>query len=185
MSDNLDNLDYLEQGFDEQDRGVLKNLGEMGEKLKALKAEYLQAQELADKAKKIYEHYANITLPNEMYALGVDSITLASGGKISVKRNFYCNPNKNVEDKAKIVAWLRENGGGHLVEHDATVAAESMALLKKQHIPFVENTSVNTNSLKAFLKDKLGVTTGVQQIQISDIPSCIHFQEVNTVDLEV
>ena len=60
-----------------------------------------------------------------------------------------------------------------------------MEKLEANGIPFVENTSVNTTSLKAFLKDKLGVTTGVQQITVEDIPACFHFQEVTTVELEV
>lgn len=180
-----DSLEFLEQGIEEQDKEVLRNLAKMGERLKELKAAFVQAQALADKAQKAYEHYANVTLPNEMYSMGVDSISLASGGTLKIKRNFYCNPNKNPEDRALIAKWLRENGGEHLIKYDATVAAESMRLLDEQKIPYVENTSVNTSSLKAFLKDKLGVTTGVQQITMEDIPVCMHFQEVNTVELEV
>lgn len=181
-----DSLDFLEQeGIQEHDKEVLKNLAAMGERLKQLKLAALEAEEKAETARKAYEHYANTVLPNEMYALGVDSLSLSSGGVMKVKRNFYCQPNKNAADRALIAKWLRENGGEHLIQHDATVAAESMAMLDEQHIPYVENTTVNTASLKAFLKDKLGVTTGVQQITMDQIPACMHFQEVNTVELEV
>ena len=120
-----------------------------------------------------------------MFSAGVDSIGLSSGGSLKVKRNFYCQPNKNPEDRKKIVEWLRANGGGHLVKHDASVSAEDMDKLEQNGIPFVENTNVNTTSLKAFLKDKIGATTGVQQITLEEIPACIHFQEVTTVELEV
>lgn len=179
-----DNFDYLNP-INTADKGVLQNLSQMGEKLKELRLNMLKTQEEADRAKKKFEHYANVIIPQEMFSAGVDSIGLASGGSLKIKRNFYCQPNKNAEDRKKIVDWLRANGGEHLVKHDASVSAEDMDKLKEANIPFAENTLVNTTSLKAFLKDKIGATTGVQQIAIEDIPACIHFQEVTTVDLEV
>lgn len=182
MAEN--DLSYLEN-ISTQDKGVLKNLSTMGEKLKELQLKMLETQAAAEQAKKEFEHYANVIIPQEMFSAGVDSIGLASGGSLRVKRNFYCQPNKNAEDRKIIVDWLRANGGGHLVKHDASVSAEDMEKLEKNGIPFIENTSVNTTSLKAFLKDKIGATTGVQQIQVEDIPACIHFQEVTTVELEV
>lgn len=180
-----EDFSYLGSGIVEQDKGVLKNLSQMGEKLKELQIRMLEAQTIADQAKKEYEHFANVIIPQEMFSAGVDSIGLTSGGSLKVKHNFYCQPNKNPEDRKKIVDWLRANGGGHLVKHDASVSAEDMDKLEQNGIPYVENTNVNTTSLKAFLKDKIGATTGVQQITVDDIPECIHFQEVTTVELEV
>ena len=183
MAEN--DLSYLDTGITTEDKGILKNLSAMGEKLKELQLAMIAAQAEAERTKKEFEHYANVIIPQEMFSAGVDSIGLASGGALRVKRNFYCQPNKNAEDRAKIVAWLRANGGGHLVKHDASVAAEDMDKLEQNGIPFIENTNVNTTSLKAFLKDKIGATTGVQQITVDQIPECIHFQEVTTVELDV
>lgn len=180
----MESFDYLNP-INSADKGVLKNLSQMGEKLKELQLKMLETQTLAEQAKKEYEHYANVIIPQEMFSAGIDSIGLASGGSLKIKRNFYCQPNKNAEDRKHIVEWLRANGGGHLVKHDASVSAEDMDKLDAQGIPYVENTSVNTTSLKAFLKDKIGATTGIQQIQVEDIPDCIHFQEVTTVELEI
>ena len=176
-----DNFDYL--NVEVKDKQVLKHLAEMGEQLKKLKQRQLETEAAADAAKKEYEHYANVVIPGEMHACGVDSISLASGGTLAIKHNFYCQPNKNEADRAKIVAWLREHNGGHLVEHDATVSAEDMAKLDANHIPFIENTVVNTARLKSFLKDGIGATSGVQQFAIDEIPDCIHFQEITTVDI--
>lgn len=181
-----DEFDYLnDSSIQNNDKQVLKNLSQMGETLKELKTRMLAAQAAADQAKKEFEHYANVIIPQEMFSAGVDSIGLSSGGSLKVKHSFYCQPNKGEADRKKIVEWLRANGGDHLVKHDATVSAEDMARLEKDGIPYIENTNVNTTSLKAFLKDKIGATTGVQQIAIEDIPACIHFQEVTTVELEV
>lgn len=178
-----EDFDYLSVGS--ADKQVLKHLSEMGEQLKRLKEEQLAAEAAADAAKKAYEHFANVVLPSEMHSCGVNSISLASGGCMSVKHNFYCQPNKNAEDRKKIVEWLREHNGGHLIEHDATVSADDMDKLSAADIPFVENTVVNTARLKSFLKEGIGATTGVQQFAIDEIPACIHFQEVTTVDIDM
>lgn len=177
------NYDYL--NIEQSDKSVLKHLSEMGEQLKKLKMKQLAAEEEADRAKKEYEHYANVVIPSEMHSCGVDSISLSTGGKLSLKHNFYCQPNKNAKDRKKIVEWLRTHGGGHIVQHDATVSADDFNQLENSGIPFIENTSVNTAKLKSFLKDGIGATTGVQQFTIDDIPACMHFQEVTTVELEM
>ena len=177
--------DYGYLNVKQEDKQVLKNLADMGEHLKELKQKMLEAEALFDAAKKDYEHYANVVVPQEMFSVGIDSVSLASGGKLTVKHNFYCQPNKNVEDRKKIVEWLRSHNGGHLVEHDATVSSEDFNKLEASGIPFIENTVVNTNKLKSFLKDGIGATTGVQQFSIDEIPACVHFQEVTTVDLEM
>ena len=178
-----DNFDYL--NVETSDKQVLKHLSEMGEQLKALKKKQLETEAAADAAKKEYEHYANVVIPSEMHSCGVNSISLASGGTLSIKHNFYCQPNKNPDDRAKIVNWLRNHNGGHIVEHDATVSAEDMEKLNANGIPFIENTVVNTARLKSFLKDGIGATSGVQQFTIDEIPECIHFQEVTTVEIDM
>lgn len=178
-----DNYDYL--NVESNDKQVLKHLAEMGEQLKRLKEKQLATEAAAEAAKKEYEHYANVVIPSEMHACNVTSISLATGGTLSIKHNFYCQPNKNDADRAKIVKWLREHNGGHIVEHDATVSAADMEALEKNKIPYIENTVVNTARLKSFLKDGIGATTGVQQFAIDEIPDCIHFQEVTTVEIDM
>ena len=178
-----DDLDYLQ--IDTSDKQVLKHLTEMGEHLKRLKEKQLAAEAEAEAAKKEYEHYANVLIPSEMHSFGVNSISLESGGSLSIKHNFYCQPNKNAKDRKKIVEWLRANNGGHIIEHDATVSAEDFDKLSAAEIPFIENTVVNTQRLKSFLKDGIGATTGIQQFTIEDIPACIHFQEVTTAEIVI
>ena len=180
---NEENYDYLK--INQEDKTVISNLAEMGEKLKTLKTAQLAAEAAADAAKKAYDHYANVIIPQEMAACGVDSLSLKSGGKISLKHNFYCQPNKNAQDRAEIVKWLRCHGGAHLVEHDATVSADDFEKLEASGIPYVENTVVNTTRLKAFLKAGVTAEGGTQQFTMEDIPSCAHFQEVTSVDISL
>ena len=178
-----DNFDYL--NIEQTDKTVLKNLSKMGDRLKELRIAMLTAEESFKQAKNEYEHYANVTIPTEMLSAGIDSISLASGGRLSVSHKFYCQPNKNPVDKAKIAEWLRANGGDSIIEHDATVSADDMDRLTDQGIPFIENTSVNTQRLKSFIKEGIGQGMGPARFKVEDIPECIHFQEVTTVELEV
>lgn len=177
-----DNYDYLT--IKSEDKQVLKNLSDLGKHLQELLLVMQTKEAEYSAAKKAYEHFANVVLPTEMFSVGVNSITLDDGSTISIKRNFYCQPNKNANDRLTIVNWLKANGGAHLIESDAKVSSADIAALKSNNIPFIEETAVNTNKLKSFLKDKIGATTGVQQITLEDIPVCIHFQEVTSVAIE-
>lgn len=172
-------------GIASTDKQVLKNLTALGEKLKELKKNMLLKQEEADNAKKEYEHYANVVLPQEMLNCNIEALSLSSGGTIKIKRNYYCQPNKSLEDRAKIAQWLREHGGDYLIEEACRVDKTSKDQLDAAGIPFIYDSSVNTTKLKSFIKDKLGVSTGTKTIEMEDIPSCIHFQEVTTVEMEV
>lgn len=175
--------DYL--AIKSEDKQVLKNLSDLGKHLRDLQLVMLAKEAEYQTAKKAYEHFANVILPTEMFSAGINSLSLDDGSTIAIKRNFYCQPNKNAADKLKIVEWLRSNGGEHLVECDARVSALDLAALQANNIPYIEETTVNTNKLKSFLKDKIGATTGVQQINPDDIPACIHFQEVTSVEINV
>ena len=177
-----DNYDYL---VNDEDRGVLQNLTKMGEHLKALKLKMIEAEAAAKEAKKEYEYYASSVLPMEMYNAGVTELTLASGGKMTYERKFHCQPNKNDEDKQIMAEWLREHGGAYIIKESAKVDGAQLDKLRAADIPYAEISDINTNSLKAFLKDKLGVGEGTAQIQMQDIPACMHFQEVGFVDIEV
>ena len=169
----------------QENKAVMTNLSELGDKLKFLKMKMLEAEAAFDQAKKSYEHFANVVIPQEMAGCGIDSISLSSGGSLTLQRKFYCQPNKNPEDRATIVAWLRAHGGGHLVKHDATVASEDFEKLEATGIPFVENTVVDTNKLKAFLKAGVAPEGGVQLFDIDEIPKCAHFQQVLSVDVKM
>jgi hypothetical protein len=176
--------DYL---VGDTDKNVLKNLASMGAHLKELKVKMLQAEALFDAAKQEYEYYSNSVLPMEMYNAGVSRLDLLDGGTMIYERKYFCTPNKNEADKKKMADWLKVQGGEHLIKERAAVDASKFEALKAAGIPFTEICDFNTNSLKAFLKDKLGAsaTGGVAQIQISDIPECMHFQEAGTVSIDI
>lgn len=169
--------------IDTQDKSVLKNLSALGEQLKSMYTDMLIKKEAAAQAEKEYKHFANVVLPMEMVSAGVQSIGLMSGGTMKLTQHYYCQPNKNVEDQQKIAKWVIENGGDFLLNHMANVSPENIDKLKANDIAFVDSTTFNTASLKAFIKDKLAPKTGTPSITIDDIPACIHFQEVSSVEI--
>lgn len=175
------NFDYF---MTAKDTAVLKNLSDMGTHLQELKATMLQKQAEAELAKKEYEHYANSILPSAMHSAGVEALALADGSTMSVNRAYYCSPNKNPDDQKILADWLKEHGGDFLLETQITTGPDSAETLAQAGIPYAESSKVNTSKLKAFLKDKLGITSGVASITMEDIPKCFHFQEVTTVELK-
>jgi hypothetical protein len=177
-----DDFDYLIQKSDE---GVLKNLSQMGEHLKGLKVKMMAAEAEFVSAKKEFDYYSSSVLPMAMFNAGVSEIRLLDGAVMTYERKFYCQPNKNAADKEKMAEWLRNHGGAHLVKEKASVDGAQIDKLREAGIPYTELDDINTNSLKAFIKDKLGAAGGQAQITITDIPECIHFQEVGIVNIDL
>ena len=180
-----DELGYLTEGMQQNDKQVLKNLSQMGEQMMKLRKDMLTKEAEYEAAKKEYEHYANVILPQEMFSVGLTSITLANGGQINVQHKYYCQPNKNDDDRKLMSDWLRGHQGEHLIKSQASVSSEDIDKLKEQGIPFTEKNDINTNSLKSFLMDGLGLKGGVQKFTVEDIPPCIHFQEVSFAELSM
>ncbi len=178
----MDNGEYL---IAETDKNVLKNLSKMGTHLRELKIKMVEAETVYNEAKREYEYYSSSVLPMEMANAGVSALELADGGMLKYERKYYCTPNKNEADKKRIADWLREHGGDFLVKERAAVDAAQLPLLRESGIPYVEICDFNTNSLKAFLKDKLGAGGGMAQITADDIPPEIHFSEQGSVSIEV
>jgi translation initiation factor 2 alpha subunit (eIF-2alpha) len=131
-----------------------------------------------------YDTYRFQTLPAAMQSAGVLSVTTSDGHNIEVKNKFYCNPNKNDNDRKVIGEWLKKYGAEHLIKKMALVDGAQLDELKETGVPYVEKWDMNTNSLKAWIKDQLGLgKAGVAQISTSDIPECIHFIQVDEVEL--
>jgi len=176
-----------EQTFDylhtDADKNVPENLAKMGEHLKELKLKMVTAEAEFNTAKKEYEYYSSTVLPIEMFNAGVSSVELLNGEKMAYERRFYCTPNKNTADKRIMADWLRAHGGGDIVRTKAEVDGSQIESLRVAGIPYTEIDDINTNTLKVFLRDKIGATGGTVQIQVTDIPACMHFQEMGIVDI--
>lgn len=101
-------------------------------------------------------------LPALFDAAGVDNVTLAGGTKVKVDTQYY--PNILVQNKPKLFAWLRKIGAGAMVKTDFSIkfgkgeeaqAKKFETLLGKSRVPFTRKEDVNTNTLKAFIREAM------------------------------
>ena len=133
-----------------------KNLAKEEERLKTLKAEIREIEERE--------------LPDAMRACnGMTRFDLKDGSQIKIKDDIFCSI--PVDKKADALKWLEENGHAGLIKHDVKVsfakgeydeADKLIKVLNKnfKNIPYDENSTVHSQTLKAFAKDqyKLGET---------------------------
>jgi len=116
------------------------------------------ARDLKEKARIIREE----TIPNALNEIGVSSITLDSGQKVTVTNEIYASiPVKN-RDKA--FKWLVENGFSGLIKTEVKVPFPREAL--DQATSFAEDLmndgydvtlleNVHPQTLKAFIKEQI------------------------------
>jgi hypothetical protein len=172
----MSDVAFLEEESQEQTASnVLKDIREKATKLAELRVDMDLAEEAYKQAKKDYDTYRCVTLPNIMKMHDIDMVRLSSGAVIEVLKKYYCSPNKNDEDRQAIYEWLEENNGSDLIKKEIKVDPDNQKKLVEAQIPFSLDKNVNTNSLKAWLKDQVGGNTGVAIIDINDIPKCVHF----------
>lgn len=165
------------------DSTVLKNIAEMGKTLKQLALEAEIAEQAAKDAQQKYYQYRTQTMPMAMFEAGLRDITLTDGSRIVVNTKVYCSPNKNEADRNIMAQWLIEHGGQNLIKEQCIVDGKFKEQLGD--IAHKDVLDMNTNSLKAWLKDQLGYNGGTPQFSYEDIPDCIHFVQLDEVSIEV
>lgn len=113
-------------------------------------------------------------LAETMRLNGLESIDTDRGCRLAVVEKAYCNINKNAEDRERVAKWMEHLGFNAKVKRSATVAHSSIDALRDAGIPFQEVLDINTNSVKAVIKELLA--SGM--ITTEDIPKgCTYYQE--------
>jgi hypothetical protein len=176
-----DDYSFME-GLTQEDTGVLKNIAEMGQRLKELALDAELKEIAAKEAKTAYDQYRTMTLPAAMFSAGVRDVTLNDGSRIVVNTKVYCSPNKNDNDRKIMREWLQAHGGESLLKEQLIVDGQFAE--RVADIPHAVLTDINTNSLKAWLKDQLGLNNGTPQFNAEDIPPCMHFVQLDEVTIE-
>ena len=167
-------LSYLEGASAAAD--VIADVKLKIKKMRQLEVDMFEKQLVYDQARKEYDDYKATVVLASMTSAGLNSLEDDEGNFIKLETRFHCNPNKNDADRKIINEWLASQGGGFLVKRQGIVEAEQLDMMRNAGIPFAEKTDMNTNSLKAFLKDLLGYSKGgVSKIALEDIPDQMHF----------
>ena len=127
--------------------------------LKSLKAEKQQLQQ--------------VTIPAIFKVHSIDGISLTGGIDVSISTELTCEPVKNEEGKKVWLAYLEKNGGEDLKKKVLTIDDPNPALLEllaSKGVVYEMSPSVNTNSLKAWFREKLGLTGLVASLVKEEVP---------------
>lgn len=134
-------------------------------------------QSLEDQLKEkvlLYEEVSERTLPAMLAENGLDELKLANGKKLSVSEDVYVSVPKNDIGRKIVLKWLSDNGADDLIKENMIIEEppeELKTFISMRGINYSQDRTVNTNSLKAWFKRKLGMARGsIQEIQLTDVP---------------
>lgn len=155
-----------------------ENLYELSGKLRQLKSLRKEIDLLESKlknVKKLEEKLSCEEIPGFLYQYGIQGLTLDNGAQLKIKESIYVSlPKNDLAKRGRFLDWLKENGGEYLIKETLTINEPQEKVVKElsdSNIPFVLKDDVNTNSLKAFFNDVLGMKKGSQcRLELTDIP---------------
>lgn len=179
MSDTYE----LEDVSIEQTSNLMSQIKEHVKKLRALKWAMLEAEENFKKAEKEYLQYSRAVMPDLFKMNGLDALTMEDGSVVRVITTTNCSINKNDADKANVAKWLREHKGESLIKAECIVPSSQVDVLKANNITFEEKTTMNTNSVKAFLLDQLGQKGSPATITKEDLPKGLNFYQFDEMEI--
>jgi len=170
-----EDLSFLSQEEEEVSEDSLKEISELTHVLVDLRKDINQAEDQLKELKENERVLSREDIPNLILAIGITSITLDTGEKVSIEEDLYVVlPKKDFTKRNESLKWIAKNGGGGLIKEEVVVEDPENNLLKfliKEDIPFDKNKGIHPATLKSFIKSKLGITKGsLQEVELSDIP---------------
>ena len=169
----------------EQTAGLMAQIQEHVKKLRALQWTMIQAEEAFMKAEKAYNDYSRTVMPDLFKMNGLDALTMDDGSVVRVVTKTNCSINKNDIDRANVAKWLREHGAPQLVKSECIVPPSQVEKLKAANIIYQEETTMNTNSVKAFILDQLGQKGAPATITKEDLPKGLNFFQFDEMEIQM
>jgi hypothetical protein len=164
---------------------ILEEVSAMATRLSQLEEKVRLAEEAFKLAKKEYETYSMVTLPNVFQTNGLSSMVLENGKKIVLTDKFSCQPQKSDEARKVVRDFLKAHSGDALIKENAIVSADDIEKLKSAGIQFSVTSDVNTNSLKSFLKEILGYKENcIATVEEKDLPKQLGFWKWAEVEVK-
>lgn len=161
---------------------AMEEAAELSRRLMEAESKVAAAEEVLKQAKAEYDNLAMKIIPEFYKANGISKLSLADGTVLSVEQKITCSPKK--ESRTALVQWLKSNGGGDLVKEELVVNDVFADRLKELAVPFTAKSEVNTNSLKSWLSEQLGLKAGcVSRMNYEDIPDFVNFYRYNITNV--
>lgn len=125
-------------------------------KFKSLQKQLIQAEAVYLGYKNAYDEYCKV-LAAQLKKNGVESMKCEDGSMIEVDSQVKASLKKDYNSKKEVADWLESYGLGNLITHQYQITATPAAktLLESNNIAYDDELSMNTNSVKAFVKGEL------------------------------
>ena len=169
----------------EQTAGLMKQIQGHIKELRRLQWAMIEAEEAFKTAEKAYLDYSRNVMPDLFKMNSLDTLVCDDGAMVRVVTKTTCSLNKNSADKANVDEWLRKHDGGELVKAECIVPVSQEDAMKRAGIIFEEQTTMNTNAVKAFILDQLGQKGAPATITKEDLPKGLNFYQYDEMEVTV
>lgn len=167
----------------EQTAGLMQKIQEHVKELRRLQWAMMEAEEAYKEAEKAFNNYSRNTMPDLFKMNGLDALRTEDGMMVRVVTKTNCSINKGDVDRTNVAKWLREHGAENLVKSECIVPPSQIEKLKAAQITYEEETTMNTNSVKAFVLDQLGQKGSPATITKDDLPKGLNFFQYDEMEI--
>ena len=169
----------------EQTANLMAQIKAHVKELRARQWAVIEAEEALKKAQESYDDYSQHVLPDLFKMNGLDMLRMDDGAIVRVVTTTRCSINKNDADRQNVAKWLREHNGENLVKSECICPSSQLDALKANGIIFEEETTMNTNAVKAFLLDQLGQKGAPAVITKEDLPKGLNFYQYDEMEVQM
>lgn len=169
----------------EQTASLMKQIKEHVAELRRRKWAVEEAEEALRQAQASYDEYSQKVLPDMFKMNGLDMLRMDDGSVVSVVTTTRCSINKNDADRQNVAEWLRSHNGESLVKSECICPSSQLQALKNAGIIYQEETTMNTNAVKAFLLDQLGQKGSPAVISKEDLPKGLNFYQFDEMEIQM
>lgn len=166
-----------------QTKGLMQQIQAHVQKLRNLQWKMLEAEEAYKNAEKEYLEYSRNVMPDLFKMNGLDALRLDDGSMVRVVTKTNCSINKNEADRNNVAQWLKDHGGDSLIKSECIVPPSQIPALQDSGITYQEETTMNTNSVKAFVLDQLGQKGSPATITKEDLPKGLNFFQFDEMEI--
>lgn len=165
-----------DMGFLEKENSIdLKLIGEKCQVLKEKQKSIDMLKMQLEQATKEERNLSREEIPNLLLQAGLTSVSLETGEVIKIQENLSVSlPKKDLIKRNKVLTFIINNGGANIIKRKVTVEEPELLILnflKENKIPFDDKKDIHASTLKAWFKNKLGMSkASLQELELQDIP---------------
>ena len=163
MSNELTNL--MEQDQEHLiEKTDIESLALQCQRLQDIEHQIQNSEEHTKNLKIMYDQISSEIIPNMLAEQGLQSLKLADGSSVEVKRKYSCTLPKDEDKKRQAYEWLRSNGLGDLIKNEVAVtfgvgednkANQLLNLAAEQGYEPQQKEKVEPMTLKALYRERI------------------------------